>query len=322
MGFNKDKKQIDFNDIKDDPIKFTELFRIGFNSATKLEGILPLLAFEEDVLKLIHKNKYSLIIKSRQMHASSLIASYTTFKLTTTENYQVAVISPNIGYGVDFKEKVYNNVLEVPFEFFNKGKKFLMNKKIMQISNGSKLHIFGSSKDSLISRRFDLIIFEEADFINNFEKIYQTAITQLNKNGKIIIVSTPNYEGGFFEKLYKDSKNSKNNFQSLELHWTINPYYHTYIEKIGDNANHYLNYSSPYIENIKKTFLGDIELFNAEYNLVFRKRPQKKEKTFTFRLNTDLTVALLNRINNQKFQNNISNYIRYLIQKDIKKSTE
>jgi hypothetical protein len=81
-----------------DPIKFITDFRVGTNAYNKFKvEKLQMFEFEKSIVEKIHKEDYSIFKKSRQMHFSSIIASYVCWCAIFSKKKYISIISPNSG---------------------------------------------------------------------------------------------------------------------------------------------------------------------------------------------------------------------------------
>lgn len=179
--------------------------------------------FEKKIIKLIDKNPLSLIVKSRQMHFSTLMAAYTFWSLAKGKD--VYYISNSGFLNGFFVEKVRDMI--------NKNKNSSLtidNKRNLSLNNGGSLVTYSFRPDMFHSRDIDnsVIIIDEAAFIEDLEVILSTIFGRHpTKTTQIIVGSTPNGYETFYE-LYKDSfkllSDKKSiQFKSIKVNFQDNP---------------------------------------------------------------------------------------------------
>ena len=179
--------------------------------------------FEKKIIKLIDKNQLSLIVKSRQMHFSTLMAAYTFWGLAKRKD--VYYISNSRHLNELFVEKVRDMI--------NKNKNSSLtinNKRNLSLNNGGSLMTYSFNPEMFYSRdiKNSIIIIDEAAFIDGLDVILDTIFGRYcPKTTQVIIGSTPNgYE--YFYELYKDSFNSSSQlkspkFKSIKVNFQDNP---------------------------------------------------------------------------------------------------
>jgi len=304
-------------DFENNPEKFIQHFRYGFNPHTGNLGILPLLNFEKAIIKHMHNNTYSLINKSRQMHLSSIMAAYMAWNLIYKKNFFILGIFPSLSQGAHFKQTILYTINNLPPEILNKDEILLNNKKELLINN-NKFQIISTHSVPFKAQSVDMLVFDESEFIKDLDRIFSCFMMLLKETRKIIMTSTPNYKGSFFERCYRAVSTKKQHFSSLDVHWSINPHYNKGLKTARDkDGNDTL--TSPWYEQQKIRYNYIQEAIDSELNLKFKNPPENKTKTISLRLET----TLLDEVEKKLFTTNdmnISKYIRTLIENDLKNS--
>lgn len=298
-----------------DPINFTKFFRFGFNQYKNVSEILPLFQFEEEIIEHIHKNQFSIINKSRQMHLTSLLAAYVTWQLVSKKQTTILYVSHNMDAGKRFKQKVHEILENLPTEMFDKETIDRNNQKEITLKNGSFFRITAPNPNAGKGFGIDMVIFDECAFTQYLEQMYVSLAMSLSaRNGKCIMLSIPQFEEGVFYKIYTDSKLHKNNFEALDVHWSENPLYRTGFS---------LENGKPTSDWYKRKCLelnNEQEIIDSELNLKFRKKPKNKVISITLRLDRDI----LNKVMDDMCEKNITNlsdYIRQALQEKLEKKS-
>lgn len=317
MGFNKQEIFNEFRktDFKKDPIRFTYFFRYGLNSQTQDYETLPLLDFEKDVINHLDKNDFSLINKSRQMNLTSLLASFVTWKMIFNKKYKILVVSHHMDGSKKFINLVLQNLENTSPEIFNSSDIVNNNAKELSLKNGSCLLTSVDSKTTGRSHSYDMVIFDECDYMKNLSIMYSSMLAPVlkSKDPKMILISTPNLKGSFFEKSCRFAKKGASSFEYLKLHWSINPYFNKGLKQIPIiNKPGLYSFTSPWYEKQCRQFGYNQDSIDSQLDLKFIKSPEKKTKIISLRLEGGL-VELLN-----KKTTNVSKYIRSLIENDLR----
>lgn len=186
-------------------------------------GKIPfnLYPFQQGVLKGFKKEKYNIILKSRQLGISTLVAGYALWLMTFHRNKNVLALATT-------QTTARNLVLKVQFMYQNlpswlKVDKNENNKLSLSLKNGSKIHAKSSSSDAARSEAVSLLIIDEAAFIENIAETWASAQQTLATGGESIVLSTPNGTGNWFHKMWVKAEQGENDFLPIKLKWDVHP---------------------------------------------------------------------------------------------------
>jgi hypothetical protein len=155
-----------------------------------------------------------------------------------------------------------------------------------------------STPDCLRGFSPNLIIFDEASFTYRFGDAYEIVNNSLKPYGKIFIGSTPNGID-FFHKIWSDAETDKNNFKSINFHWSDFP---------GRDIEWY--------ENMKKVLNYNEQKISQELDAQFVVHKDNKQKTISLRITEDLYSKIGSKL--VETDKNFSEYVRELIVKDLR----
>ena len=188
-------------------------------------GIIPfeLYPFQEECLKDFHNHGRCIVLKSRQMGISTLVAAYALWELIFHDGKNILVISikETAAKEVIGKIKLANDELppwlKVPI--------IESNKLSLKLNNQSRVLATSSASDSARGFAASLLIIDECAFVDGIEDIWTSAQQTLATvaAGKAIILSTPNGMGNFFHKTWSEAESQKNNFKTIKLPWSLHP---------------------------------------------------------------------------------------------------
>lgn len=184
--------------------------------------IFQLYPFQEKVLKLFRKEDYHLILKSRQLGISTLVAAYSLWLMLFHKDKNVVVICTKT-------ETAKNMVTKVKFmhdnlpSWLKLGKPEENNKLTFKLSNGSQVKAVSAAGDSGRSESVSLLIIDEAAFIPNANEIWGAIYPTLSTGGQCIALSTPNGIGNWFHQQWVKAELSQNSFLPVRLPWTVHP---------------------------------------------------------------------------------------------------
>lgn len=292
---------------------YLDLYRKGLVKTTgKIEN-LELLPFEEKFFNHIHDNRFSIIKKSRQMHVTNMLASYSAW-LISEKPYigpedkeestpTVIYLSNNFESSKRFKTLVMNILPEDTNTAVN-------NVREVRLNKGNSLKVMSATMGSLHSQSFTytkLVIIDEMAFLKRNGEFLTALLPLLTESKtKLIIASTPN---GLetFHTLWNGATTDKNQFAPLNLTYKDNPLYtEEWLEQMKKN----LNYNEA---QIRQELYGEFTLAPTKDEL--KKKSKKKSNLIQVRLDDDT----LNQIGRKLIEKdiNMSEYIRELIKSDL-----
>jgi hypothetical protein len=206
----------------DDPVYF--LKKYGWIQHPQ-KGRMPfiLFPFQEKVVKLFQKNQYSIVLKSRQLGISTLIAGYGLWLMTFHQDKNIVVICTK-------QETAKNLVTKVRFMHeqlprWLKVKTVENNRLSLKLVNGSTIKAVSAAGDSGRSEASSLVVIDEAAFIDErlMEEIWGAIQPTLSTGGSCIILSTPNGSGNFFHRMWVKAESRDNGFIPIRLKWNLHP---------------------------------------------------------------------------------------------------
>ena len=220
MASLKDIIKLEYQKCAVDPIHFMKKYCMIQHP---VRGRIPfhLYQFQERTLSEFDKERYNIVLKSRQTGISTLCAGYALWKMLFNNDFNALVIATK-------QEVAKNLVTKVRYMNDNlpswlKQTTIEDNKLSLRYSNGSQIKATSSSGDAGRSEALSLQVFDEAAFIDNIEDIWVSAQSTLSTGGDAIILSTPNGVGNFFHKTWVDAEENNNSFNTIRLHWSVHP---------------------------------------------------------------------------------------------------
>lgn len=188
-------------------------------------GAIKLRDYQEDILELYTKNRYSILCASRQI-GKTVNAAITMLHFITFNNDKNIMIVANVGNtAIEIIDKIKSIYVLLPF-FLKVGIKN-WNQKSMIFDNGCRIKSAARSKTPAIGFTIDFLYLDEfAHIPSNIIVPYFTAVfpvVSAIENSKIIITSTPNGMN-LFHKILTDAERPegdplKNNFRAMRVYW-------------------------------------------------------------------------------------------------------
>lgn len=146
---------------------------------------------------LVKEEPITCVVKGRQVGVTTIFAAYAYWMASMGK--KVVYVSPNIRSSQNFIRKC-KEMIDHPSVMLKKESYYKLN-----FTNGGYVNI--SSTDAMRGECVDLVIFDEAAWIQGFKKTYMEFLPCASKSGsKIIVSSTPNNNGqhSLFESICKD----------------------------------------------------------------------------------------------------------------------
>ena len=188
-----------------------------------VRGTIPFLlyAFQESTLQDLYDNDFNIILKSRQMGISTLVAAYSLWLMLFHKDKNILVISTKQEVAKEIVSKVRFANDNLPS--WLKVQCDEDNKLSLKFKNGSRILATSSAGDAGRSFALSLLVIDEAAFIEDIEDIWTSAYPTLSTGGRAIILSTPFGVGNFFHKMWKAAEAKENKFNCIKLPWHLHP---------------------------------------------------------------------------------------------------
>jgi len=190
--------------------------------------LFDLFDFQEETLKAFHDYKFNIILKSRQMGISTLVAAYALWMMTFFNDKTVLLISLKQDDAKDIVTKVRDAYTELPS--WIKVQCTEDNRLSMRFKNGSTIKAASTTKKSGVGQALSLLIIDEAALIEDAEELWTSAQPTLSTGGNSIVLSTPRGVGNWFHKMWQGAESEnmnntvgRNGFHPITLPWQLHP---------------------------------------------------------------------------------------------------
>jgi len=188
---------------------------------TRGRVLFNLYPFQSKVLTLWKDNPYSIILKSRQLGISTLVAGYSLWLMLFHKDKNVLCIATK-------QETAKNMVTKVKFMYDNLPSWLKIpadekNKLTLRLNNGSQVKAVSAASDSGRSEAVSMLIIDEAAFIDGIDEIWASAQQTLATGGGAIVLSTPYGVGNWFHKTWVRAEAQENEFLPIRLPWYVHP---------------------------------------------------------------------------------------------------
>ena len=203
-----------------DPAYFMKKYCV-IQHPTKGKIPFQLYPYQEDAIDKFTQHDRNIILKSRQLGISTLIAGYSLWMILFNNDKNILVVAIDQQTSKNLVTKV--RVMYENLPSWLRLKAAEDNKLSLRLVNGSQIKAVASTGTSGRSEALSLVIIDEAAFVDNAEELWASLQQTLSTGGRGIILSTPNGTGNFFHKLWTAAETGQNQFNTLRLPWQVHP---------------------------------------------------------------------------------------------------
>ncbi len=190
-----------------------------------IKGLVPfnLYKFQEETLQQFLENEWNIILKSRQMGISTLVAGYILWMLNFNSNKSVLVIANTQDVAMNLIRKIKTMYDGLPS--WLKEQIVINNKQSLQFKNNSMVKAAAATPNAGVSQALSLLVFDQAAVLNQSlaSQIWTSAQPTLATGGKCIVLSTPRGCGNTFHRLWTQAEQGINRFHTIKLPWYLHP---------------------------------------------------------------------------------------------------
>ena len=178
-----------------------------FNTYVKIQhpikGLIPFdtYPFQDECVEKFIDNRFSIVVKSRQLGLSTLVAAYAVWLAIFQKDKNILIIATKLSVAQNFMKKVKTMVRALP-PWLLLPRITTDNKQLLEFSHGSSIKAVPTSDDAGRSEALSLLIIDEAAFVRNFDELWTGLYPTISTGGRAILLSTPNGVGGQYYRLY------------------------------------------------------------------------------------------------------------------------
>jgi hypothetical protein len=189
-----------------------------------VKGLIPFdtYDFQNDCVKDFIEHRFNIVLKSRQLGLSTLVAAYAVWMAIFQREKNILIIATKLSVAQNFITKVKTMIRSLP-SWLLLPEIVANNKQQIQFSHGSSIKAIPTSEDAGRSEALSLLIVDEAAFVRNFDTIWTGIYPTISTGGRVVILSTPNGVGGQYYKLYTEAESNLNEFNPIKLMWDVHP---------------------------------------------------------------------------------------------------
>jgi hypothetical protein len=189
-----------------------------------VKGLIPFdtYDFQNECVKDFIENRFNIVLKSRQLGLSTLVAAYAVWMAIFQREKNILIIATKLSVAQNFITKVKTMIRSLP-SWLLLPEIVANNKQQIQFNHGSSIKAIPTSEDAGRSEALSLLIVDEAAFVRNFDTIWTGIYPTISTGGRVVILSTPNGVGGQYYKLYTEAESNLNEFNPIKLMWDVHP---------------------------------------------------------------------------------------------------
>jgi len=189
---------------------------------------IPLWGFQKSLIKVIknppNNKKHVCILAARQMSKTTVTTIYLLHEMLFRKDYTIAVLANREATAIEILGRIQMAYQLLPL-WMQRGV-IEYNKKTIRLENGVRILASSTSSNSIRGFSINCCFVDEsawiADYIwEDFQASVMPTISS-SKNGKIIMVSTPNGLNHFYT-IYRAGVIGENDFYSVKLPWHLHP---------------------------------------------------------------------------------------------------
>ena len=216
----------EYNKCAESPVYFMRYY-VKIQHPMRGTILFDLFKFQEETLSAFHDYKYNIILKSRQMGISTLVAAYSLWLMIFNNDKNILLISLKQDDAKEVITKVRFANDNLPA--WLKVRCSEDNRLSLKFANGSQIKAASTTKKSGVGHALSLLIIDEAALIEDATDLWTSAQPALSTGGNCIVLSTPRGIGNWFHKMWQgaeennDGKIGKNEFHPITLPWHLHP---------------------------------------------------------------------------------------------------
>jgi hypothetical protein len=189
-----------------------------------MRGLIPfeMYRFQEETLSSFKDNRFSVILKARQLGISTTVAAYVCWMMLFHRDKNVLVVATKLGTAANLVKKIKAIHKHLP-PWLKISDINIDNRNSFELSNGSQVKASSTSGDAGRSEALSLLVIDEAAFVEGIDELWAGLYPTLSTGGRCIALSTPNGVGNWFHKTYTEAEENKNDFSTIRLPWNVHP---------------------------------------------------------------------------------------------------
>lgn len=189
-----------------------------------MRGLIPfdMYDFQETTLRDFRVNRFTVILKARQLGISTSVAAYVCWMILFHRDKNVLIVATKLQTATNMVKKIKAIHKHLP-NWLKIANISIDNRTSFELTNGSQVKASSTTGDAGRSEALSLLVVDEAAFVDGMEELWAGLYPTLSTGGRCIALSTPNGVGNWFHKTYTEAEEKKNDFYTIKLSWMVHP---------------------------------------------------------------------------------------------------
>jgi hypothetical protein len=223
-----------------DPIYFIEKY-VKVQHPTRGPVPFILYDYQRHMIDVIHNNKDSIILCSRQLGKTTVVAIYLLWLTTFFEDKLAIIASKANSHAIEIMSRIKFAYEELP-HWLKAGCKYY-NRHSIEFDNGSIIKSEATTEKTGRGSSPSILFLDEIAFISHKiqEELWASLTPSLSTGGKFILTSTPNGDSDLYATLWRGAMAGTNNFKPFKALFHQHPergpesgYYEEMKGKLGE----------------------------------------------------------------------------------------
>jgi len=192
-----------------------------------VKGSVPfeLYDYQEEMIRLYHQNRYSIVLASRQVGKSTVAIAFLLWYTVFNFDKTVLIVSNKNAGSIEMIGRIKYAYENLPFWLKPGIQDDTYSKHQIGWDNGSRIIAEATSENSGRGLSISLLYVDELAFVSpEIQEEFWTSISPtLATGGSCIVTSTPNGDSDLFSTLWRGSLVDVNGFANLHVPWDAPP---------------------------------------------------------------------------------------------------
>jgi hypothetical protein len=172
--------------------------------------------------KLWINNRYSLMLKARQLGFSTLVATYAFWLTFFYDDHVIVMLSRTERDAIKLLQKAKYGFRFLPDWMKFRGPPYNATQTKMEFANESYIESLPSASDPARGESVYLAVVDELAYLPNSDEAWASIEPIADVGGRVIALSTANGEGNLFHKLWVGAETHNNRFKHMFHPWWAN----------------------------------------------------------------------------------------------------
>lgn len=166
------------------------------------------------------RNRYSLMLKARQLGFSTLVSTYSFWLAFFYSDRVIIMLSRTERDAIKLLQKAKYGYRFLPEWMKFRGPPVNMTQTKMEMANESYIESLPSASDPARGESVYLAIIDELAYLPNGDEAWSSIEPIADVGGRVIALSTANGEGNLFHKLWVGATSGTNRFKAMFHPWS------------------------------------------------------------------------------------------------------